>query len=58
MVNNTTNLKVKIYFTLPEFSATEIVMWNCHVDYSSKGINDMILGRYLLTYLELNNKKI
>ena len=30
--NNTTNLKVKIDFTLPELSATEIVTCNCHVD--------------------------
>ena len=45
----TTNSKVRIDFTLTEISATEIVMWNCHVDESSKGIYDMILGRDLLT---------
>ena len=30
--NITTNLKVKIDFTLHELSATKIVMWNFHVD--------------------------
>ena len=33
----TTNLKVKIYFILPELSATKIITWNCHVDESAKG---------------------
>ena len=50
------NLKVNIYFTLPELSATEIMGWNCHVDGSSKGRYDVILGRYLLTALWLNLK--
>ena len=40
----TTNIKVKIYFTLPELSATEILTWNCYVDDSAKGRYDMILG--------------
>ena len=48
------NLKLKIDFTLPEHSVTEIVTWNCHVDDSSKGRYDMVLGRDLLTYLGLN----
>ena len=52
----TTNIKVKIEFTLPEISATEIVTWNCHVDESAKGGYDMILGRYLLRVLGLNLK--
>ena len=30
--NIATNIKVEIYFTLPEFSATKIMTWNCHVD--------------------------
>ena len=30
--------------------------WNCHVDDSSKGIYNIILGRYLLTELVLNLK--
>ena len=46
--NITTNLKVKIDFTLPALSATNVVTWNCHVDDSSKGRYDMILGRDLL----------
>ena len=45
--NFTTNLKVKVYFTLTGSSATKIVTWDCHVDDSTKGIYDMILGRYL-----------
>ena len=40
----TTNLKVKIDFTLPELSLKEIVMWYFHVDESAKGGYDMILG--------------
>ena len=54
--NITTNLKVKIYFTLPELSATKIVTCNCHEDESTKGRHDMILGRDLLTALRLNLK--
>ena len=30
--NITTNIKVKIYFTLPELSGKQIMTWNCHVD--------------------------
>ena len=52
----TTNLKVEIYFTLPELSTMKIVMWNFHVDDSSKGRYNMILGRDLLTSLGLNLK--
>ena len=52
----TTNLKIKIYFTLHELSATKIVMWSRHADYSAKGIYDIILGIYLLTALWLNLK--
>ena len=54
--NITTNLKVKIYFTLPEPSATKIVAWSCHVDDSTKGAYGIILGRDLLTALVLNLK--
>ena len=35
--NITTNLKVKVDFTLPELSATNAVTWKCHVDNSTKG---------------------
>ena len=42
--NITTNLKVDLYFTLPELSATNMVTWKCHVDYSAKGRYDMISG--------------
>ena len=49
-----TNLNVKIDFTLPELSATKIVTWNCHVDESAKGRYYMILGRYILASLVLN----
>ena len=50
----TTNIKVKIYFTLPELSATKTVTWKCHVDDYAKVRYGMILGRYLLTALVLN----
>ena len=50
----TTNLKVKIDFTLYELSVTKILAWNCHVDDSAKSIYDMILGRYIITELILN----
>ena len=52
----TTNIKFKIDFTLPELSATRTVMWKCHVDDSTMGRYDMILGRYVLTDLVLNLK--
>ena len=54
--NITTHIKVKIYFTLPELSATKIVMLNFHMDDSINGIYDMILSRYILTALGLNLK--
>ena len=47
--NITTNLKVKVYFTLPTLSSANVVIWKCNVDESAKGIYDMILGRYPLT---------
>ena len=42
--NITTNIKVKLYFTLPTLSATNVLTWNCHVDDSAKGGYDMTLG--------------
>ena len=47
-VNITTNLKVKVDFTLPAHSATNDVTCKFHVDGSDKGRYDMILGRDLL----------
>ena len=40
--NITTNLKVKLDFTLPALIATNVLTWKCHVDESAKGIYDMI----------------
>ena len=45
--NITTNLKVKVYFTLTALSVTIVMTWDCHVDESAKGRYGMILGRYL-----------
>ena len=47
--NITTNFKVRVDFTLPTLSATNVVTWKCHVYDSSKGSYEIILGRYLLT---------
>ena len=47
--NVTTNHKVKVDFTLPALSVTNVVMWKCHMDDSAKGRYDIILGQYLLT---------
>ena len=44
----TTNLRVKVYFTLPALSATNVVTWKCHVDDSAKDRHFMIFGRDLL----------
>ena len=52
--NITTNLKVEINFARTEFSATKIVMWDCHVDDSDKYRYNMILGRDLFKTLLLN----
>ena len=54
--NITTKNKVKVYFTLPALNTTNTVAWDFHVDDSSKGRYDMILGRYLLIELGLNLK--
>ena len=53
-VNISANLKVKIYFTSPEFSATKIVTWECHSYDSNKGSYNKILGRDILTALGVN----
>ena len=54
--NITTNLKVKVYFTLPTLRPTNVLMWTFHVDDFPKGIYDMILGRNILIKLGLNLK--
>ena len=52
----TTNLKVKINFTIPELIAKKSVTWNCCVDNSAKGRYIIILGRDILKSLGLNLK--
>ena len=54
--NITTGLKVTVGFTLPALSATYLVTWKCHVDDSTKGRYDMILGHDLLVELGLSLK--
>ena len=51
--NITNNLKVKIIFTLPDFSVTNILTWNYHMDESNKGRYDMILCGNISTALGL-----
>ena len=51
VVNITNNLKVKVDFTLPSLSATNIVTWKYHLGDSAKCRYDMISGQYLLTGL-------
>ena len=48
-VNITTNIKVKVDFTLPELSMANVVTWKFHVDDSTKGRYAMILGQDVLT---------
>ena len=43
--NITTNIKIEVYYTLPELIPTNGMTLKCHVDDSSKYIYDMILGR-------------
>ena len=42
--------------TLPQLSATKIVMLNCHMDDSTKDRYDTILGRDLLSALFFNKR--
>ena len=51
-----TSKKLNVNLCLPGFSATKIVTWKCHVDESTNGRYDMILGRDLLTALGLDLK--
>ena len=55
-INITTNLKVKVDFTLPALSRTNVLMWKYHVDESDKGRYNMISGKVILTELGLNLK--
>ena len=52
--NVTTNLKVKVDFTLPALIATGVVTWRYHLDDSAKGRYYMIYVRDILTELGLN----
>ena len=52
----TTSKKVNIEFYQPEFGATKIVTWECHVAKSTNSRYDMILDIYLLTALGLDLK--
>ena len=54
--NFTTDLKVKLDFTLHSLITTNDVMWKCNVDDSANKRYDMILGRDILTELGLNLK--
>ena len=45
--NITTNLRVKIYFTLTTLSAKTVVTWKCHMYDSANGGYDMILAQDL-----------
>ena len=47
--NITTNIKVKVEFTLPAISAKNPVTWKINVDEPAKGRYNMILGRDLLS---------
>ena len=46
--NITTNMRVKIDFTLPGFIVTKIVTCYCHVDEFSKGRYNINLGLILI----------
>ena len=52
----TTNLKVKVDFTLPALRAKTFVTWKCHVDESTKGGHDMILGKDIFNRIRIKFK--
>ena len=52
----TTSNKVNVDFLLLEFSAAKIVTCKCHINESTNGRYNMILGRGLLTALVLDIK--
>ena len=45
---------MNVDFYLPGFSAMKIMTWKCHIDGSTNGRYDMILGIDLLTALGLD----
>ena len=47
---------MNVDFCLPEFSATNIMMWKCHVDESTNGRYYMILCRKIINTLGLDFK--
>ena len=47
--NITTNIKVKVNFTLPALGVKNVVTCKCYVENSAKDRYGMILGQYLLT---------
>ena len=52
----TTSKKVNVDFCQPEFISKNTVTWKCHVDESTNGRYDMILGRYIRTAVILDLK--
>ena len=52
----TTSKKLNVEFLLPESSVKKIMMWKFHLDDSTNGRYDMVLGRDLLTALRLDIK--
>ena len=51
--NITTNLKVKLDFTLSKLSAKNVMTWKFYVDEYDMSVHDMILGQDILTELLL-----
>ena len=47
--NIITNIKAEVDFTLSELITTNVMAWEFHVDDSTKGRYNMILGRDLIT---------
>ena len=54
--NVTTNIKAEVEFDLPAFSATNIVTWKFHVDESTMGRYDIIIGRYFVKRIRIKSK--
>ena len=54
--NITSNIIVKLDFTLPALSSTDVMTCEFHVDEYDEGRYDMVLGRDILTELGLKLK--